>query len=77
MSDKTQTLDMKELKIVTGRKRREGFVTEYGAAVYELSGFFSIMYSYCMYSKRVTFLWTQSGSMKQAAGPLSRIPHRH
>lgn len=36
MSDKTQTLDMKELKIVTGRKRREGFVTEYGEAVYEL-----------------------------------------
>lgn len=32
MSDKTQTLDLKELKITTGRERREGFVLEYGEA---------------------------------------------
>ena len=33
MSDKTQALDMKELKIVTGKERREGLVPQHGEAV--------------------------------------------
>lgn len=48
MSDKTQTPDVKELKIVTGRERK-GFVPEYGEEMGTFSASPSLMYSYCMH----------------------------
>lgn len=75
MSDKTDSRCERAKKLLLGEKGKHLFQNT--VKKYELSVHPPLMYSYCMHSKRVTFLWTQSGNTKQAAGPLGGMPHRH